>query len=229
MSAGLASCRARLGSTSTMSAVRLCRIFTRIRPAMLTTRPCMQQVVWLPILQNCLTLPSINCGLKQVIPTCMATRSYSNDSIPPPALDGEVKYSEKLNNIVQQISSLTIAEVADLNKLLKQTLGIQDTPVMAMGTVAAPAASQEEEDDDDEVTTAPKEKTQFTVKLTKFDETSKVKLIKQIKALTSGMNLVQAKKFVESAPQIVKADVSKTEAEDIKKQIEEAGGTCEIE
>ncbi|XP_038069272.1 39S ribosomal protein L12, mitochondrial-like [Patiria miniata] len=157
----------------------------------------------------------------------MATRSYSNDAIPPPPLDGEVQYPEKITSIVGQISSLTIAEVADLNKLLKQTLGIQEAPVMAMGTVA-PAAAQEL-DDDEEVTAAPKEKTQFTVKLTKFDETSKVKLIKQIKALNTGMNLVQAKKFVESAPQTVKADVSKTEAEDIKKQIEEAGGSCEIE
>ena len=49
----------------------------------------------------------------------------------------------------------------------------------------------QEDDEDADVVVKPKEKTQFTVKLTKFDETSKVKLIKQIKALTSGMNLVQ--------------------------------------
>ncbi|XP_033630521.1 39S ribosomal protein L12, mitochondrial-like [Asterias rubens] len=158
----------------------------------------------------------------------LTLRCYSSDAIPAPPLDGEIKYPEKISRIVEQISSLTVAEVADLNKLLKQTLGIQDAPVMAMGGFAAPAQEQEDDEDAD-VVVKPKEKTQFTVKLTKFDETSKVKLIKQIKALTSGMNLVQAKKFVESAPQVVKADVSKTEAEEMKKQLEEAGGSCEIE
>ena len=58
---------------------------------------------------------------------------------------------------------------------------------------------------------------------------SQVALIKELKNQLEGMNLVQAKKFVESAPAMVKSDMSKTEVEDLKKAIEAAGGECEIE
>ncbi|XP_063961377.1 large ribosomal subunit protein bL12m-like isoform X1 [Lytechinus pictus] len=158
------------------------------------------------------------------------TRQYSSGAIPAPSRDNEPKqYPEKISSLVDQIAALTLSEVSDLNELLKKTLNIQDAPMMAVGAAPAVAAAPAEQDDDEgDVVKAP-EKTQFTVKLNKFDEASKVKIIKAIKALTSGMNLVQAKKFVESAPQVVKADVGKTEAEEIKKQLEEAGGTCEIE
>ncbi|KAA3671061.1 large subunit ribosomal protein L7/L12, partial [Paragonimus westermani] len=72
-------------------------------------------------------------------------------------------------------------------------------------------------------------KSSFTVKLVKFDAAKKVPLIKEIKLLIPEMNLVQAKKFVESAPGNVKVDISKDEAEDIKKTLEAAGATIEIE
>nr|KAG5710379.1 hypothetical protein BaRGS_022197 [Batillaria attramentaria] len=97
--------------------------------------------------------------------------------------------------------------------------------MMAMGAVAAPAAKEEEEEE-----VAPRqEKVAFTVKLTKFDDKKKVQLIKEIKNLIPNMNLVQAKKFVESAPQVVKADIAKDEAEKLKEALVAAGGEAEIE
>lgn len=67
------------------------------------------------------------------------------------------------------------------------------------------------------------------MKLTKFDEKQKVPLIKEIKVLLEGMNLVQAKKFVESAPTVVKADISKDEAEKLKEALTKVGAVVEID
>ena len=71
--------------------------------------------------------------------------------------------------------------------------------------------------------------TSFTIKLTKFDPTKKVAIIKEIKSLVEGMNLVQAKKFVESAPAVVRADIAKDEADKIKEALIAVGGECVIE
>nr|CAG4646769.1 EOG090X0O3H [Macrothrix elegans] len=134
--------------------------------------------------------------------------------------------AEKIQKIVSDISQLTLIEVAELNQLLKTTLKIPDAPVMAYGAApgAAPAAPKEEEEE------APKAKAQtsFTVKLTKFDESKKIALIKEIKNIVDGMNLVQAKKFVETLPAIVRADIPKDEAEKLSAAIAAAGGVCEI-
>ncbi|XP_003744073.1 39S ribosomal protein L12, mitochondrial [Galendromus occidentalis] len=145
-------------------------------------------------------------------------------AIPQPAPDNSNKqYPEKISNIVSEISKLTLIEVADLNELLKRTLNIQEAAVVA---AAAPAASAPvEEEDEPQVQ---KIQTSFAVKLTKFDETKKINLIKELKNLMEGTNLVQAKKFVEGAPQIIKADLTREEAEALQKSVEAAGGTCEI-
>lgn len=83
---------------------------------------------------------------------------------------------------------------------------------------------------EDEEEAAPKKvQTAFKVKLVKFDETKKVALIKEIKNLLEGMNLVQAKKFVESAPTIVKEDIPKDEAEKLMEALTKAGAVVEIE
>merc|ERR1719499_2633772 len=136
-------------------------------------------------------------------------------------------YPEKIVTIVDQISGLNLLEVADLNALLKSRLNISDTPVMMAGGPVAAAPKVEEEE---EAVAAPTAiQTSFTVKLEKFDAAKKVALIKEIKAIVEGMNLVQAKKFVESAPAIVKADLSKDEAEKLKTTLEAAGATCKID
>uniref|UniRef100_A0A914X7H6 Ribosomal protein L7/L12 C-terminal domain-containing protein n=1 Tax=Plectus sambesii TaxID=2011161 RepID=A0A914X7H6_9BILA len=67
-------------------------------------------------------------------------------------------------------------------------------------------------------------KTTFAVKLVKFDDTKKIALIKEIKAIVPNLNLVQAKKFVEGAPKLIKEDLGKDEAAELKKKIEAVGG-----
>merc|ERR1712080_697386 len=106
-------------------------------------------------------------------------------------------------------------------------LNISDAPVMMAGpaTAAAPAAKEEEEEE-----AAPQViQTSFTVKLNKFDPAKQVAIIKEIKNLVEGMNLVQAKKFVEGAPAVVKADIAKDEAEKILAALVAVGGEVTVE
>lgn len=95
----------------------------------------------------------------------------------------------------------------------------------APAAAAAPAADAAEAED-----AKPKEKTVFTLKLTGLkDPTAKAKVIREVKAANSTMNLVEAKKFVESAPQVLKEGLNKEDAEKLKAAIETAGGTVELE
>ncbi|XP_059162096.1 large ribosomal subunit protein bL12m-like [Physella acuta] len=155
-------------------------------------------------------------------------KSTAADVIPPPPVDISSKiYAPKIEQLVKDIGQLTLLEVSDLNELLKKTLNIRDAPMMPMGG-AMPVVAQKAPEDDEEA--APKrEKVIFTVKLIRFDAGKKVQLIKEIKNLVSGLNLVQAKKFVESVPQIVKADVSKEEAEKLKTALAAVGAEVDIE
>jgi large subunit ribosomal protein L7/L12 len=86
----------------------------------------------------------------------------------------------------------------------------------------APAAGAEEEQ-------KPAAKTEFVVKLEKVDAASKAKIIREIKNIIPGANLVEAKKFVESAPKVIKENASKEEAEKIKKLLESVGATIVLE
>ena len=96
----------------------------------------------------------------------------------------------------------------------------------AVSAASAPAAATAEPEEE----AAPAAvQTSFTLKLESFDADKKVALIKEIKANVEGFNLVQAKKFVESAPAVVKEDLSKDEAEKLKKALEAAGATCKID
>ncbi|GCB61468.1 hypothetical protein scyTo_0012922 [Scyliorhinus torazame] len=150
------------------------------------------------------------------------------DALVTPPLDTAPKdYSPKIKQLVQEIASLTLLEIADLNELLKKTLKIQDIGMMPMA--GAMAAAQTVFQAEDEEAPVKKEKTHFTVKLTEFKAAEKVKLIKEVKNCISGINLVQAKKLVESLPQEVKANVSKEEAEKLKSALEAAGGTVQLE
>merc|ERR1719391_1953185 len=99
--------------------------------------------------------------------------------------------------------------------------------MMAAGSAAAAPAKVEEVDE--EAAASQVVQTSFTVKLNKFDAAKKVAIIKEIKNIVEGMNLVQAKKFVESAPAVVKADVSKEEADKIKETLTAIGGECVVE
>lgn len=157
----------------------------------------------------------------------LSSRQYSTEPLPEPHAEGREKnYPPKIQNIVEEISRLTLLEVADLNELLKKTLNIQDAPVMAMG--AAPAGAPKKEEEEEEVAPV-REKSLFSVKLTEFDTAKKIALIKEIKNLIPGTNLVQAKKFVESVPVVVKTDIIKEEAETLLKALENAGGKAQID
>jgi len=173
----------------------------------------------------------------QIMRTCLQTRSAqtmtsqsSDNEIQPPAVSLDDKqYDQKIVKIVTDISNLTLIEVSELNQLLKKTLNISDTPMMAMGAMPMASAPASQEDEDEGDIGAKTVQTSFTIKLNKFDETKKVALIKEIKAVVEGMNLVQAKKFVESVPQIIKSNVPKDEAEKLKTALEAVGGECLIE
>ena len=150
----------------------------------------------------------------------------AEDALPPPSLDTSSKvYDTKIVSIVDSISNLTLREVADLNELLKSTLNITDVPMMSAAALpsAAPAGAQEEQ-----VEEKVPEKTEFAIRLIEFAAPDKIKLIKAVKSIKKDLNLVQAKKFVESLPQIIRDDASKEECEEIQKLIEGAGGKITI-
>ena len=122
----------------------------------------------------------------------------------------------KIEKLVEDLSSLTVLEAADLAKLLEDKWGVSAAaPVAAAaaapaGGAAAPAA----------------EKTEFTVVLTDAGD-KKINVIKEVRAIT-GLGLKEAKDLVEGAPKEVKADVNKDEAAKIKKQLEDAGAKVEL-
>ena len=120
-----------------------------------------------------------------------------------------------LNKIVDTLSALTVLEAAELSKLLEEKWGVSAAAAVAVAGPAVAAAGP-----------AAEEQTEFDVILT-GDGGKKINVIKEVRAIT-GLGLGEAKALVEGAPKAVKEGVNKDEAEKIKKQIEEAGGTVEL-
>src|SRR4029434_3698256 len=120
-----------------------------------------------------------------------------------------------LQKIVDDLSALTVLEAAELSKLLEEKWGVSAAAAVAAAPAAAAAAGP-----------AAEEKTEFDVILTGAGGT-KIYVIKDVRAITA-LGLGEAKALVESAPKAVKEGVNKDEAEKIKKQIEDAGGTVEL-
>ena len=118
--------------------------------------------------------------------------------------------------IVDQLSNLTVLQIADLVKALEEKWGVSAAaPVAAAGGAAgAPAAAAEE-------------KTSFDVIL-KEAGSNKIGVIKEVRAAVPGLGLAEAKALVESAPKAIKEGATKEEAEEIKKKIEAAGAKVEI-
>ncbi|KAK4106819.1 54S ribosomal protein L12 [Parathielavia hyrcaniae] len=141
--------------------------------------------------------------------------------------DAAAAANPKISAIVDQISQLTLLETADLVASLKSRLNIPDLPVggFAAAPAAAPAAAAAEEED---AAPAAAEKTLFTIKLQSFDAGSKPKVIKEVKNLL-GLSLVDSKKFVESAPKLMKESVPKDEAEKIIATMKELGAVVVME
>lgn len=117
--------------------------------------------------------------------------------------------------LVEELSQLTVLEAAELAKALEEAWGVSAAAAVA---VAAPVAGGD--------APAAEEQTEFDVILT-GDGGKKIQVIKEVRAIT-GLGLTEAKALVESTPKAIKEGVNKAEAEDIKKKIEEAGGTVEL-
>ena len=119
-----------------------------------------------------------------------------------------------LNDIVEQLSALSVLEAAELSKLLEEKWGVSAAAPVAVAAAAAPAAA------------AAEEKTEFTVVLVDGGS-NKINTIKEVRAIT-GLGLKEAKDLVEGAPKNVKEGVSKDDAEKLKKQLEAAGAKVEL-
>ncbi|WP_395750998.1 50S ribosomal protein L7/L12 [Prosthecobacter sp.] len=121
-----------------------------------------------------------------------------------------------LNKIVEELSTLTVLEVAELVKSLETKWGVSAAaPVAAASSSGGPAAP------------AAEEKTEFDVILTDAGS-NKIGVIKEVRGVVPGLGLAEAKKLVESAPQTLKEGVKKEEAEEIKKKMEAAGAKVTI-
>ncbi|MEO2083808.1 MAG: 50S ribosomal protein L7/L12 [Desulfurobacteriaceae bacterium] len=120
--------------------------------------------------------------------------------------------------IIEAIKNMTVLELVDLINAIKEEFGVSDMPVVAAGAVAAPGAAGG--------AAAAEEKTEFDVIL-KSAGAKKINVIKVVREIT-GLGLKEAKALVDNAPSPVKEGVSKEEAEEIKKKLEEAGAEVEI-
>ena len=126
-----------------------------------------------------------------------------------------------LEKIVEDLSSLTVLEAAELSKLLEEKWGVSAAAPVAMaagpaagGGAAAPAEAAEEQ-------------TEFTVVLTGGGD-KKINVIKEVRTIRPDLGLKEAKDLVEGAPQNVKENISKSEAADIKAKLEAAGATVTV-
>ena len=121
-----------------------------------------------------------------------------------------------IQEIVAAIEEMKLLEVKELVDALKEKFGVTGAIAVAGGAAPAAAAAAEEE------------KTEFDVVLTAVDAAQKIKVIKVVREVVSGLGLKEAKEIVESAPKTIKEAVSKEEAEKIVAQFKEVGAECEI-
>jgi large subunit ribosomal protein L7/L12 len=126
--------------------------------------------------------------------------------------------SDKINQIVEELKTLTLLEASELVTAIEETFGVDASASVGGGIMmaAAPAVIEEVE-----------EKTQFNVMLDEVPADKKIAVLKVVRTLT-GLGLKEAKELVESTPKIVQEAVSKDAAEDAKKQIEDAGGKVSL-
>lgn len=126
--------------------------------------------------------------------------------------------SEKIDQIVESLKTLTLLEASELVTKIEETFGVDASASFGGGMVmaAAPAAVEEVE-----------EKTEFDVLLKEVPADKKIAILKVVRSLT-GLGLKEAKELVESVPKVVQAGVAKDAAENAKKQIEDAGGKVEL-
>ena len=124
----------------------------------------------------------------------------------------------KLEKIVEELSTLTVLEAAELSKLLEEKWGVSAAAPVAVAAAAGGAAAPAE---------AAEEQTEFTVVLANGGD-KKINVIKEVRGVRPDLGLKEAKDLVEGAPQNVVENVSKQQAEEVKKKLEEAGATVQI-
>ena len=124
----------------------------------------------------------------------------------------------KLEKLVEDLSALSVLEAAELSKLLEEKWGVSAAAPVAVAAVGGAAAAPAE---------VVEEQTEFTVVLTGGGD-KKINVIKEVRSVRPDLGLKEAKDLVEGAPQNVKENVSKQEAEEIKKKLEEAGASVTI-
>ena len=122
--------------------------------------------------------------------------------------------SEKITALIEEVKALTVLELSELVHALEDEFGVSAAAPVAVAAAAAPAAE------------AAAEKTEFDVVLASFGD-EKIKVIKAVREIT-GLGLADAKAVVEAAPKAIKEGVSKDEAEELKKKLEEAGVKVEL-
>lgn len=125
--------------------------------------------------------------------------------------------SEKINQIVEELKTLTLLEASELVSAIEETFGV-DASAAAGGSVVMAAAGPAEEVE---------EKTAFDVELSEVPADKKIAILKVVRGIT-GLGLKEAKELVESAPKVIQEGLAKDAAEDAKKQIEEAGGKVSL-
>lgn len=124
----------------------------------------------------------------------------------------ELKIPEKFKDLVEKIEKLSVLELAELVKILEEKFGVSAQTMMATAPVTATTSSEAKKEE---------EKTSFDVELTEVGA-NKIAVIKIVRDL-SGKGLKEAKDLVDAAPKIIKEKVTKEEAEEIKKKLEEVG------
>jgi large subunit ribosomal protein L7/L12 len=126
--------------------------------------------------------------------------------------------SEKIDQIVEELKTLTLLEASELVTKIEDTFGVDASAAVGGGVVMAAAANTADEVE---------EKTEFDVNLDEVPADKKIAVLKVVRALT-GLGLKEAKELVESAPKVIQTNIAKDAAEDAKKQIEEAGGKVSL-
>ena len=122
--------------------------------------------------------------------------------------------------ILEAIASMTVLEVSELVKMMEEKFGVSAAAPVAVAAVGAAGGAA--------AAPAAEEKTEFNVILKAFDDSKKIAVIKEVRAVT-GLGLKEAKDLVEGAPKPLKEGVSKEEAAKIKEAVTAAGGTVEIQ
>jgi len=129
--------------------------------------------------------------------------------------------SEKIDQIIEELKTLTLLEASELVAKIEETFGVDASAAVGgpvVMTAAAPAAAPVEEVE---------EQTEFTVMLNEVPADKKIAILKVVRTLT-GLGLKEAKELVESAPKQIKENLPKDSAEDIKKQLEDAGAKVSL-